>query len=321
MTTAQLTRSGPPAAAPAGISRGMTRRGWALFITVGVIWGVPYLLIKIADGGVSVPVLVFARVAAGAVLLLPAALRRGQLRALRPHWRWIAALSAVEVILPWLLLSDAERQLSSSLSGLLIAAVPVIGVGVARLAGDRETLTRARWAGLIIGLGGVALLMRPAVAAGDTVPVLEVLGTAACYATGPVIADRKLSGTDGLAVTAACLGLATAVYAVPAALTWPHAIPSLRVMGALAGLALICTALAFILYFRLIAEVGAVRATVITYINPAVAVALGAAVLGEPLTPLILISFGLILAGSVLATLRSAPAPPSPASRVREEIR
>src|SRR5262249_24739216 len=100
----------------------------------------------------------------------------------------------------------------------------------------------------------------------------------------------------------------------PAALTWPHTLPSAQVLAALAGLALVCTALAFVLYFKLISEVGAVRATVITYINPAVAVALGAAVLGEPLTPVIVISFALILAGSGLAT---RPRPPRTASGTR----
>jgi drug/metabolite transporter (DMT)-like permease len=219
----------------------------------------------------------------------------------------VAAFAVAEVILPWLLLSAAERRLSSSLSGLLVAAVPVIGVGVARLAGDGEPLTAVRWAGLAVGLGGVALLMGPGASGGGTWPVLLVLGTAACYAVGPVIAERKLAGADGLAVTAACLGLATVVYAPPAALTWPHTLPSAQVLAALAGLALVCTALAFVLYFTLISEVGAVRATVITYVNPAVAVALGAAVLGEPLTPVIVISFALILAGSVLATRPSPP--------------
>ena len=287
----------------------MSRRGWALFAIMGVIWGVPYLLIKIADGGVSVPVLVFARVLIGSLLLVPIAVRRGRLPALRPRWRWIAAFAGVEVILPWLLLSSAERRLSSSLSGLLVAAVPVIGVGVARLAGDREPLTAQRWVGLTVGLGGVALLMGPGISGGDAWSVLEVLGTALCYATGPVIAGRKLAGADDLGVTAACLVLATLVYAPAAALTWPHTIPSARVLAALAGLAVVCTALAFVLYFRLITEVGAVRATVITYVNPAVAVALGAAVLGEPLTPVIMVAFALILGGSVLAT-RSAPRRP-----------
>jgi len=295
----------------------MSRRGWALFAVMGVIWGLPYLLIKIADGGVSVPVLVFARVATGTLLLLPVALRGGRLRALRPYLKWLVAFAAVEVILPWLLLSTAEQHLSSSLSGLMIAAVPVIGVGVARLAGDRERLSAARWAGLALGLAGVALLGGGVSGRGAVVPVLEVLGTALCYAIGPVIADRKLAGAHDLAVTAVSLTLATLVYAPAAALTWPHVMPSARVLGAVAVLAVVCTALAFVLYFRLIAEVGAVRATVITYINPAVAVVLGATVLGERITPAVVISFALILAGSVLAT--RAPRPRRPV-RTREAL-
>jgi len=282
----------------------MSRRGWALFAAVGVIWGMPFLLIKVADDGVSVAFLVFVRVFIGALLMLPLAVRRGRLRGLLPCWRWLAALSVVEVILPWLLLSAAERRLSSSLSGLVIAVVPIIGVGVARLAGNHEPMTTARWAGLAIGLGGVTLLLLPAVTGGGAVPVLEALGTAVCYAIGPAIAAQKLAGADDISVTAAALGLASVVYAVPAALTWPRAVPSLPVLGALAGLAAICTALAFLLYLRLIAEVGPLRAEVVTYVNPAVAVALGVLVLGEPFTPLIAAAFAAILAGSVLATRR-----------------
>jgi drug/metabolite transporter (DMT)-like permease len=157
-------------------------------------------------------------------------------------------------------------------------------------------------AGGACGLGGVAVLVGPGASGGDIWAVLEVLGTAVCYATGPVIVSRKLGNADGLGVTAACLGFAAVIYALPAALTWPQAVPPARVLGALAGLAVVCTALAFVLYFKLIAEAGPARATVITYVNPAVAVALGAMVLGEPVTPAIVISFALILAGSVLAT-------------------
>ena len=285
----------------------MTTRGWVLFGAMGIIWGVPYLLIKVADGGVSVPVLVLARVATASLLLLPVALRRGRLRTLRPYWRWVAAFSVIEVIVPWLLLSNAERRLPSSLSGLLIAAVPIIGVGVARLAGDTERLSGTRWAGLAMGLGGVVLLGGHIASGGEGWSVLEMLGTALCYAIGPVIAQRKLAGADDLAVLTAALALAAVVYAPAAALTWPQHMPTAKVLGALAGLAVLCTALAFVLFIRLIDEIGAVRATVITYINPAVAVALGAAVLSEPVTGLAVISFALILAGSVLATRSPAP--------------
>jgi drug/metabolite transporter (DMT)-like permease len=280
----------------------MSRRGVVLFTSVGVLWGIPFLLIKVADGGVSVGMLVFTRVSIGAVLLMPFALRGGRLKSLLPHWRWVLALSIVEVILPWMLLSAAEEHLSSSLSGLLVAIVPVLGVGTARLAGDREVMTLTRWTGLGVGLGGVALLLGPATSGGSAVPLLQALGTAVCYAVGPVIAARKLGGADGLSVTVGALGIAAAVYAVPAALTWPSEVPPVRVLAALAALAVLCTALAFLLYLRLIAEAGPLRAEVVTYVNPAVAVILGACVLGESVTVPMIVAFFLIIAGSVLAT-------------------
>jgi drug/metabolite transporter (DMT)-like permease len=283
-----------------------------LFAAMSVIWGIPYLLIKVADEGVSVPVLVFARTAIGAVLLLPVALRRRQIRVLIPHWRWLTVFALVEIAGPWLLLSNAERHLSSSMSGLLVASVPIIGAVLARLTGDSERLTVVRWTGLLVGLGGVALLVGQATG-GSTWPIAEVLLTATGYAIGPMIANRKLSDLPRFGMTAVCLGF-TAVLYLPAALTTlPSAVPPARVIASLAALAVVCTAAAFILFFMLIAEVGPARATVITYVNPAVAVALGAGLLSEPFTPLIAGAFVLILAGSVLATRRAAQ-PPGPAA-------
>jgi len=273
-----------------------------LFALMSIIWGVPYLLIKVADGGVSVPVLVGARLVIGAGLLLPLALRRHQVAALRPHWRWLACYACVEVIAPWALLSDAERHLASSTSGLLIAAVPIIGIALGRLTGRREPMTPARWAGVLTGLAGVALLAGPGALHGQAWPVAEVLLTALGYALGPLIVTRKLAGLPPLGVNAACLTFAAVLYAPAAALTWPSVLPSWQVLASLAGLGVLCTAFAFVMFFQLIAEVGPVRATVITYVNPAVAVALGVAVLHEPLTAEIIGAFALILAGSVLAT-------------------
>jgi len=269
---------------------------------MSLIWGVPYLLIKVADGGVSVPVLVFARVAGGAVVLLPIAVHRRQLGVLRGHWRWLAVFACVEIIMPWLFLTAAEKRLSSSMSGLLIASVPIIGALLARLSGDAERLTAVRWTGLLAGLAGVALLAGPGAAGGDARSIGEVLLVAVCYATGPLIASRKLGTAPPIGMTAVCLGFAAVVYAPAAALTWPAAMPSGEVLGALAGLAVVCTAAAFLFFFALIAEVGPARATVITYLNPAVAVALGVSVLGERFTPAMAGAFALILGGSVLAT-------------------
>ena len=287
----------------------MSRRGWVLFALMSVIWGVPYLLIKVAYTGVSGPVLVFARVAVAAAVLLPIAIWRGQIRVLARRWWWLAVFAVVEIMLPWALLSDAERRLSSSLTGLMIAVVPIIGLVLAKATGGPERLTAVRWAGLLAGLGGVALLAGPHLTGGSAWPTAEVILVALCYATGPLVANRKLGDLPGLSVTAVCLAAAAVVYAPAAALTWPSAAPSARVLGSLAGLGVLCTAIAFVLFFQLIAEVGPARATVITYVNPAVAVALGVSVLGEPLTPAIVAAFVLILTGSVLATRSGLPKP------------
>jgi drug/metabolite transporter (DMT)-like permease len=284
----------------------VSRRGWAMFAAMSVIWGIPYLLIKIAVSGVPVPVLVLARVSIGGALLLPIALRKGQLSALWPHWRWLVAFAAVEIIAPWLLLSDAETKLSSSMSGLLIASVPILVALLSMLTGVAERLTPIRWAGLLAGVAGVALLVGPGAAGGDAWSITEVLLVALCYASGPLIANHKLADLPPLGMTAACLGFASVVYAPLAALTWPSTLPSVRVLGAIAGLAVICTAVAFVIFFRLIAEAGPARASVITYVNPAVAVALGVSVLGEQLTAAMVGAFVLILGGSVLATRRAA---------------
>lgn len=290
----------------------MSPRGWFLFALMCVIWGIPYLLIKVAVESVSVPVVVFSRTAVGALLLLPFAVRH--LRALRPYALPIAAFAACEVIGPWALLSDAERQLSSSTTGLLIACVPVVSVLI-----TRERPDARRWTGLIAGLVGVAVLAAPELTGGSAWSVTEVLLTALGYAVAPLIATGPLKDVPTLPLTAACLALAALLYATPAALTLPDTMPSGRVLGALAALGVVCTALAFVVFLELIREVGISRAVVFTYVNPAVAVAAGVTFLDEPLTGAMIAAFALILAGSVLATGRMARTADEPAGRSRRD--
>jgi drug/metabolite transporter (DMT)-like permease len=278
-----------------------------MFVAMSVIWGLPYLLIKVAVGGVSVPVLVLARVGLGAVMLLPIALRRRQLASIKPVWHWLMLFALVEIIMPWYALSEAERGISSSLTGLLIASVPIIIAVLSLFVRGGDRLSPVRWAGLLIGLGGVVMLAGPhlvgsSAGGGAARSVAEVLFVALCYATGPLIANTKLTEVPPVAMTAVCLVLAAVVYAPLAALNWPSAVPSASVLLSIAGLAVVCTAAAFLIFFRLIAEVGPARASVFTYINPVIAVSLGVAVLGEHVTPLMLGAFVTILAGSVLAT-------------------
>jgi drug/metabolite transporter (DMT)-like permease len=282
----------------------VSRRGWVLFAIMCVVWGIPYLLIKVAVGEVAVPVVVFTRTALGAVVLLPLALRSGsgQLAVLRRHWRPLVAFATLEMIVPWGLLSQAERKLPSSLAGLLIAAVPIISVVIARLTGGTERLSARRWAGLIIGLAGVAVLAAPDLSGGSAWPVAEVLLVAVGYASAPLIAARRLGDVPALPMTVACLSLAALIYTPAAIVAWPHRMPSAQVLASLAALGIVCTACAFIVFLQLIREVGTSRAMVFTYINPAVAVAAGVVVLSEPFTATMAASFALILTGCLLAT-------------------
>jgi drug/metabolite transporter (DMT)-like permease len=192
------------------------------------------------------------------------------------------------------------------MAGLIIAAVPVVAVIVARLFGDAEHLSARRWAGLALGFAGVAVLVSPEFGGGDPWAIGEVLVTTLGYGIAPLIAARWLRDVPAPAMTAACLGFAALVYTPAAVATWPSAVPTGRVLAALACLAVICTALAFVVFFALIREVGAARALVFTYVNPAVAVAAGVLLLGEPLAGTTIASFILILAGSLLATTRQA---------------
>jgi drug/metabolite transporter (DMT)-like permease len=287
----------------------VTRRGWVLFTALSVLWGIPYLFIKIAVEHLSPPFVVFVRVALAAVLLLPVAAARGALRPLLPAWRWILVFSLIEIAIPFLLLGHAEQRISSSLTGLVIAAVPLIQAGLARVLHLSDRLDRRRLLGLLVGLAGVTALVGIDVRGGDLLAVAAAGGAAAGYAVGPVIATTRLAGLPTLGVTAAALAVNTVVYAPFAWLTRPATAPPVSAWLSIAVLGIVCSAVAFLVFFALVAEVGPARTTVITYVNPAVALALGVAVLAEPVTPGIMIGFPLVLAGSYLATRASRPAP------------
>jgi drug/metabolite transporter (DMT)-like permease len=281
----------------------MTPRGWLLFATLSVIWGLPYLLVKISAAELPVAVLVFARVGVGALVLLPFAVRGFPAAALARHWRPLLAFATLEFALPWGLLSHAAPRIHSSTAGLLMAAIPVLAIVIGKLAGNTEPLGTRRIAGLALGFAGVFALVGP-VWSGEWFPVLEVLCAAAAYATAALVAERHLHDVPALPMTTVCLGTAALMYLPAAAMAWPDALPSMRALAALAILAVACTSLAFVWFFLLIREAGVGRAVLITYINPAVAVIAGAVVLSEPVTPGMLAAFGLILAGSLLAMTR-----------------
>jgi drug/metabolite transporter (DMT)-like permease len=283
----------------------MSKRGWLLFSTMSVIWGIPYLFIKVALEGVSAPFLVFSRTAIAAVILLPIALRRGLIRPALRSWRPLLAFTVLEIGLPWLLLNDAEQHISSSVAGLLIAAVPLVGTLIVWRLGDRAAIDRTRLLGLLVGVGGVAAVMGLDLGSASAPRMGEVLLVAVGYATAPIIADRYLSDVPSLAVLSLALTAVAVAYLPAAVFSHPHAWPSAASTSAILVLGLVCTAAAFLLFFRLIAEIGPVRSTIITFVNPAVAVVLGMIVLGEPFTAGIAVGFPLIIAGCWLSTKKA----------------
>ena len=280
----------------------MTKRAWLLFIALGVLWGMPYLLIRIAVSAVDPLVVAGSRTLIGALLLLPIAWHRKVLLAGFAKWQWLLAYTLLEINIPWLLLGHAETRLNSSTAGLLLAVVPLFAALIVTRLGH-ESLEPRRLLGLGIGFAGVALLVGMDIHFSDLPAVAATMVVALCYAIGPIVVDRKLKDVPAIGVVTASLIVATLLYAPFAPMVWPEHIPA-SAAWSVVGLGVLCTATAFLVFFALIAEAGPARATVITYVNPAVAIVLGAVVLSEPLTLGMVIGFPLVIVGSVLGTSR-----------------
>jgi drug/metabolite transporter (DMT)-like permease len=288
----------------------VTWRGWTVFVALGIIWGIPYFFIKIALQEVSPLILAFSRVLLATLILLPIAWRRGALRALREHKGAIIAFGLVEFAIPFSLIALGERWISSSVTGILIAMVPLSIALIQRFFGIREALGIWRVVGLGVGFVGVAALL-------GTGPISGALGWAGvgcmllstlCYAIGPLIIQRHMHGLDSIGPLAASLLVASLILSIPAAIQLPDHLPSTEAMLSIAVLGVVCTAVAMLLMFYLVRHAGASRASVITYINPVVATLLGVWVLDEHLGIGGFVAFALILLGSWLATRGTANA-------------
>lgn len=283
----------------------MSGQAWMLFAAMSVIWGLPYLFIKVAVEQVSPATLVFARTTLALVILLPLAVRQDALRPALRHWRPAAIFAVLEMGIPWLLLGHAETRISSALAGLMLAAVPLIGAVSTAFLGERHNVAPARVMGMVLGLVGVGALVGVDATAGhlDWLSVLELLTVATCYAVAPIVIDRQENPAPALGtitVSILIVSIAYLPFGVPGLVrSWPLQPDT---VGSLLVLGLLCTAIAFILFFRLIAAAGPVRAVVITFINPVVAITLGVLVLSEQITTGMLIGFPMVILGAFLAT-------------------
>ena len=290
---------------PAGRCRAgarVTRRALVLFGLMSLIWGIPYVFIRIAVAEISPAALVFARTGSAALILLPIALLRIDLRPVLARWRWVVAFAAAEVGVPWVLLASAEQRVTSSLAGLLVAGVPLVGIVIAAATRGRDRVGGAGLLGLLLGLVGVTAIVGVDIDASNRIALLEMAVVIVGYAAGPAILSRRLAGLPSVGVMALSLSLCAVVYAPVAFVQRPPEVPDTGVLVAIAILGVVCTALAFLLFSALVDEIGPVRATVITYVNPAVAALLGALVLHEQLTVVMGVGFGLVILGSALAT-------------------
>jgi len=244
----------------------MTRRAWLAFAAASVIWGVPYLFIKIAvDHGVTPPVLAWGRVTLGALVLLALSWRAGTLAGVGRRWRWLLAFAVAEIAIPF---------------------------------------TPIRAFGLVIGFGGVVALVGLNLAGhrGELLGIAAIIVTATGYAIGPMLIKHRLGGLDPRATMGASLALASLILAPWAALDLPSHAPSAGGTGAVVVLGLLCTAAGFVVYAILIGEAGTSRATVVTFVNPIVAVSLGVLLLGEHPGAGAVAGLLLILAGGWLST-------------------
>lgn len=292
----------------------MSRRAWLLFAAVSLLWGIPYFLIKVALVDLSPVFVVFGRTAIAAAVLVPLAAARGLLPALRGRLRFVVALSAVHVVIPFLLITYGELYVTSSLAGLIIAFEPiVVGLMLARA----EPFTTLRVVGLVLGFGGVAVLTGVELSGGGPAVVGAVLVLLATvgYAYATIMVQRHGSGIPPTALVAGTMLSSTVLLAPFAAFTLPSESVQVSSWTALVLLGLLCTAVALIAFYALIGDVGPNRAGLVTYVNPLVAVALGVAVLNEPMRPSLVVGSVLILGGCWLSTRRARPAvdtPPEP---------
>jgi drug/metabolite transporter (DMT)-like permease len=290
----------------------MSRKGLLLFLIAGTAWGLPYLFIRIAVEDFSTWTIVFSRVVIGAAVLIPIAMNLKVLRPALKAWKYVLAYAVIEMVLPWFLITEAERVINSGLAGLLVATVPFFGLVIGIFYQKDKSLKHPKTlAGLAVGFTGVIMLVGIDAFNGHlSLPHVGMLILASIgYAIAPVIVATKIPHVSGVAVNGLAMAIVAIVYAVPALISLPKEIaanPPVESWLSLIGLGVICSAIAFVAFFRLIKEIGSTRSTLVTYMNMAVAVVLGIVLLGEPLTVGILIGMPLVVLGSYFATRKHA---------------
>ena len=282
----------------------MSKTGWSRFAIVGFIWGVPYLFLKIAVEEISPAVVVLGRVGIGALILLPIALKRNVFFIKRKYWPFVLLYTVTELVGPWYFITVAEQKITSGLAGLLVATVPIWAAILASFFGDKTVWHAGRLFGLIVGFIGVVAVVGIESLSGrqDIVAIGMVILAAMGYAYAINMITRRIPEVPGLGLNTWAMILTALVFLPFAIGSWPTQRPSVEAIGSVVILGVFCTAIAFVIFFKLIAEVGPPRASLVTYLNTAVAVVLGVIILDEPFTLGIAIGLPLVLVGSYFAS-------------------
>ena len=282
----------------------MSRKGWALFALVGVLWGVPYMFMKIAVAELATPVIVFSRLLIGALVLIPLAVHQKTIKDALKYWPYIASYAVLEMVIPWTLITNAQKDLSSGVVALLVATVPIWATLFAHHTGDSTAAHRTRIFGITLGLIGITFLVgiESLNDVGNIRSLIQVLIASVSYAYAVNMITRKAPGISGIAINGLAMSLSAVLFA-PFALTHlPKTAPSTEAILATVGLGIICTALAFWIFFLVLEEIGPARASLVVYPNTAVAVVLGIFLLDETLTLAIVIGLPMVLLGSYFAS-------------------
>lgn len=287
----------------------MSRKSWSLFIALGFLWGIPYLLIRVAVRDFSPAMVVFARVLLGALILLPIAMRQKTFIFALRGFKYVLLYSVLEIMGPWFLITKAETNLSSGLAGLLVATVPIWSTIFASVSGDKSVWHHKRLVGMIIGFVGLIAVVGIESLTGQSPlwAIFFVLLAAFGYGWAPNMIIAKLPHVSGLAINALAMLMAAVVYAPFALTQMPTGHVALNSLLSLIALGIFPTAIAFVVFFAVMKEVGAARASLVTYLNTAFAVLLGVLVLSEPLTIGIIVGLPLVLIGSYLASRKTVP--------------
>ncbi len=283
----------------------MSSKGLTLFLLAGFIWGIPYFFTEFALASFSTPSIIWLRVTIGALVLIPLAMRSGDLKRAVKYWPWVLAFAAIEMVGPWFLIPEAQRSVSSGLASLIITTVPFFGILIVGLRGDKTVWHPKTIIGLLLGGIGVIGLVGIDVFRDnlDLLPIGMLLLAALGYAIAPIIVSDKLRDVPLFAVIALSLAMVSVIYAVPAWTVLPTEIPEadLSAWAGILGLGVVTTAIAFVVFFTLVKEIGPARAELIVFVNVAVAVLLGVVILQEPFTIGMMFGFPLIIVGSYLA--------------------